>query len=382
MRIGLGSATAAAALAFALAATPAAAHEGHCIEPPEADLEGSGLRVKPLAFFSGPTHVAAAPGDRTRTFVVERVGRVRILRGGKVLDPPFLDLADEIWPTLRTTPDFDNERGMWSIAFPPNYQRSRLFYVFHSGRNGVGRVEEFRRAKRNPDRAVRTSRRVVLRQPRDGNGVHFGGQIAFGPDGRLYASLGDALRHDAVQGQGPYGKLVRLQRRKRNAYKVVARGLRNPYRFSFDAATGDIAIGDVGQDRYEEINFVRSGHRGVVNFGWPIFEGPAPFWGGALPGHQPPALALAHADGWNAVTGGHVVRDRRLPGLDGRYVYGDFCEGEVHSAVIGRRGRARDPRPLGITIPRLSSFGHDGRGRTMVASLSGWVGRLEVDPGR
>jgi glucose/arabinose dehydrogenase len=370
----------AAALVFA--AAPAAAHEGHCIEPPEADLTGGGVRVKPLAFFNAPTHIAAAPGDRLRTFVVERVGRVRILRGGKVLDRPFLDLADDIWPTLLTAPDFDNERGMWSIAFAPDYQRSRLFYVFHSGHDGVGRIEEFRRAKRNPDRAVRTSRRLVLRQERDGNGVHFGGQIAFGPDGRLYASLGDALRHDQVQRPGPYGKLVRVGLRKRNSYKVIARGLRNPYRFSFDPATGDIAIGDVGQDRYEEINFIRARHRGVANFGWPIFEGPAPFWGGELADHRPPALALAHADGWNAITGGHVVRDRRLPGLDGRYVYGDFCEGEVHSAVLGRGGRARNPRPLGITIPRLSSFGHDARGRTMVASLSGWVGRLVADSGR
>ena len=158
--------------------------------------------------------------------------------------------------------------------------------------------------------------------------------------------------------------------------EIYSYGLRNPWRFSFDRRTGDLSIGDVGQNEIEEIDFVRRGKGRGANFGWRPFEGRSRYAPGeSAPGHVPPVITRSHGQGWCSVTGGVVVRDPQLPGLAGRYVFGDFCEGRILSARLST-GRARSVRATSLSVDSLSSFGEDARGRVYAMSLSGPVYRL------
>jgi hypothetical protein len=164
------------------------------------------------------------------------------------------------------------------------------------------------------------------------------------------------------------------------AREVWAYGLRNPWRFSFDRATGDLVVADVGQSAFEEVDVARAAAGGgrAVNFGWSRFEGLHTFPGGVpadpagTPGVAFPVIEESHAAGWCSITGGYVVRDPALPELLGQYVFGDFCKGELTAAALG----ATAPRALGLTVPSLSSFGEDGCGRVYAVSLNGPVYRL------
>ena len=156
--------------------------------------------------------------------------------------------------------------------------------------------------------------------------------------------------------------------------EIYAYGLRNPYRFSFDRATGDLVIADVGQNEIEEIDFAARGKGAGANYGWSAYEGRKRFHGGAS-GTAFPVLQKLHSDGWCAIIGGYVVRDRSLPGLYGRYVYGDNCKTEIRAATLGP-GRASGDRRISLSVPALSSFGEDARGRVYVTSLNGQVYRL------
>jgi hypothetical protein len=236
---------------------------------------------------------------------------------------------------------------------------------------------------------------------RDSESNHNGGLLLFGPDGRLYIGTGDGGgagdRHGSIGNaqdlSSPLGKILRIDPRRSGSRpytvpasnpfvgrsgarpEVYSYGLRNPWRFSFDRRTGDLAIGDVGQGAWEEISFVRRGDGRGANFGWRPFEGNARFAEGErAPGHVRPVITLSHGDGNCSVTGGVVVRDRRVP-IRGRYVFGDFCKGEILSAKL-RRPRARGLRRTGLQVDGLSSFGEDARGRVHVVSLNGPVFRL------
>ena len=232
---------------------------------------------------------------------------------------------------------------------------------------------------------------------------HNGGLIAFGPDGLMYVGTGDGGGGDDPHGArgnaqdlgSLLGKLLRIDPRRAGGRpyaipasnpfagtpgargEVWAYGLRNPWRFSFDRATGDLAIGDVGQDAVEEIDFVRRGRGRGANFGWRPLEGRrANFPGERAPGALAPVIEHTHEAGWCSITGGVVVRDPALAALRGRYVYGDYCQGRLRSARL-RPGRARDDRALGLPrVASLASFGEDGRGRVYVVSLAGPVWRL------
>ncbi len=364
-----------------------------CALPAAASAGGRGeVRLAPVARFDQPLYVAAAPGDARRLYVVEQGGRVRIIRGGRVVSRPFLDLSREVTA--------GGEQGLLSIAFPRDHQRTGRFYVYFTDREQQQRVVEYRRI--SADSADPASARLVLRMA-DPEPNHNGGNMQIGPDGLLYIATGDGGGADDQHGPrgnaqnlgSLLGKLLRIDPRASGdrPYRVPASnpfagregarpeiydyGLRNPWRFSFDRRSGDLSIGDVGQDQVEELNFVRRGRGRGANFGWRPLEGRRRnFPGEAAPGAVAPVLQQTHADGWCSITGGYVVRDPGLRALRGRYVYGDFCKGRLRAATL-RPGGARRDRSLGLPfVESLASFGEDARGRIYVVSLAGPVYRL------
>jgi glucose/arabinose dehydrogenase len=347
------------------------------------------LRLKRIGRFDGPLYVTSPPGDRRRTFVVEQAGRIRVMVNGKRARRPFLDISGLV--------KSGGEQGLLSMAFAPDYARTRRFYVDFTDRNGDTRVQELRRSRRSPNRAIRSSRRQVLfvDQPFDN---HNGGLLLFGPDGYLYIGMGDGgsagdPSNNAQNLDSLLGKILRIDPRRSGsrAYSVprsnpfvgrggrdeiYAYGLRNPWRFSFDDKTGDLYIGDVGQSQYEEIDYAKRGQAVGRNYGWRCFEGDHRYRGSqSCPGAVGPVLEYSHGGGGCSVTGGVVVRDPALPGLAGRYLYGDYCAGRLRSFKIAG-GQATGDGSLGLTVPSLSSFGEDARRHVYATSGSGPVYRL------
>jgi glucose/arabinose dehydrogenase len=327
------------------------------------------VRLRRIGTFQAPTYLTAPPVDRRRVFVVEQQGTIRVVRDGRTLGTPFLDIRSDVLA--------GGERGLLSMAFAPDYAQSGLFYVYFTGRDGDIRIQEFHRA--TADVADRGSRRELLRIEHSAYDNHNGGQLEFGPDGRLYAGIGDGGSEGdpSRTGQNPktlLGKMLRFDvaRRKPAIYSL---GLRNPWRFSFDRKTGDLTIGDVGQDKYEEIDFVTRGGGLGKNYGWSAYEGLHRYYGGTVKNYVAPVIETSHSDGNCSITGGYVVRDRAVPALYGRYVYGDYCNPELRWATL-RPGRATGGGKLGLRVPALSSFGEDARGRVYALSLNGGVYRF------
>jgi glucose/arabinose dehydrogenase len=374
-------------------ATPLQAEVTEQPASPAASAAASkGVKLVRVGSFDAPVHVTAPPGDTRRVFVVEQGGRIRVVRGGKVLPQPFLDVSSKT--------EGGGEQGLLSMAFAPDYASSGRFYVDYTDNAGDSRVVEYRRA--SADRADPASARQVLFQDQPESN-HNGGLLVFGPDDLLYIGFGDGggggdqhgSRGNGQNLQTWLGKILRIDPRASGGrpYRVpssnpfVGRsgakpeiysyGLRNPWRFSFDRKTGDLAIGDVGQNAVEEVSFVRKGMGAGANFGWRAYEGTSHFARGeSAPGHVPPVFERSHQGaGWCSVTGGVVVRDQALAGLVGRYLVGDFCEGRVLSMRLARP-KARDVRSTGLRVDALSSFGEDARGRVYVVSNEGPVYRI------
>ena len=345
--------------------------------------------------FDRPVLVTAPPGDTRRLFVVEQTGTVRIVRDGEVLPAPFLDLREKVKVT--------SEPGLLSIAFAPDYATSGLFYAFYNSTAGNGdiHISEFRRHPTDPDLADVYTERLLLTIVKPWEN-HNGGMLQFGPDGYLYASVGDgdsgvlnppgvfAQRKDSL-----LGKILRIDPRQGDPYaipadnpfvgdadarpEVWADGLRNPWRFWIDGVTGSLYVGDAGEAKREEVDLALRG-QAALDFGWPCFEGSLPFDATAnCSGATAPLLEYAR-DGSNcAVIGGVVVRDGRVPALAGRYLYGDFCTGRITSVAV-TNGTATTSGDLGLAVPELTSFGVDGLDRIYVMSLSGEVFRLDPKP--
>jgi glucose/arabinose dehydrogenase len=353
------------------------------------------VRLLRLGTFDQPTYLTAPPGDRTRRFVTERKGRVRLVVGRRKLRTPFLDITGLV--------STDGEGGLLSMAFSPDYAKSRLFYVYYVDHSGALRVDRYRRSSSNPNRAERGSRRSVVAQPHP-RGNHKGGQLQFGRDGMLYMGFGDGgggndPDDNAQNLSVRLGKLLRIDPKSGGGYRVprdnpfvgragarpeiFAYGLRNPYRFSFDRRTGDLALADVGQDAVEEVDFLKASRRakrprGGLNFGWDRFEGRGLNPNGSspsAPGHVPPVLQHTHSEGLCSITGGYVIRDRSLGSLYGTYVYGDLCDSKLRVARL-RSGGARGDHALGPRVRTLVSFGEDASGRVYAVSLDGGVFRL------
>lgn len=354
-----------------------------------------GVGLKQIGRFDAPVYVTGAPGFPKLLFVVEQSGTVQVLRGGKHLRRPFLDISGLI--------SSGGERGLLSIAFPPDYASSRRFYVYYTDPQGNIRVDEFKRE--SATRAARGSRRAVIQIPHPVNANHNGGQLQFLGD-LLYLGTGDGGSggdppNNAQNLDSLLGKLLRIDPRpapgrpysipadnpfvgRLGRDEIYSYGLRNPFRFSFDTATAQqprLAIGDVGQNRFEELDYTAvTGARGA-NFGWDAFEGLSPYRdensGTPDPGGTTkPIFAYPHSRGGScSIIGGYVVHDPGLPSLSGRYVYADLCEGELRS-LVPHLQRASDDRKLGLSVSTPSSFGEDTHGHVYVASLDGPVYRL------
>jgi glucose/arabinose dehydrogenase len=365
-----------ALLVIALAAAPAA---------------GARVKKRKIGNFDQPVYVAGAPGFPKLLFVVERRGTVRVVKRNHKLRRPFLDIRGLVETGFQ-------EQGLLSIAFAPDYEQSGRFYVFFTDNQSDLRIDEFRR--RSATRARRGSGRNVLEISHRANDNHNGGQLEFF-GGLLYISTGDGggggdPPNNAQNKDSLLGKILRIDPDNPSggaAYsvpnenpfvgrpgrdEVFSYGLRNPFRFSFDRGRGGpyIVIGDVGQDRFEEVDYERLGAASGANFGWDAFEGFAPYPGGSGdPGNTTkPILAYGRGRGCTVI-GGYVVRDRRLGALRGRYLYADFCEGQLRS-FRPRLGGARRDKPVGVHVDSPTSFGLDRRNRVYVCSFGGPVYRL------
>ena len=350
-----------------------------------------GVALRQIGSFKSPVGVTGAPGFSELLFVVEQEGQIQGLKGGKRAGA-FLD--------IRSLVDDGGERGLLSLAFAPDYARSKRFYVYYTDGSGAIRVDEFRR--RSATRAAFGSRRPVITIPHPVNSNHNGGQLQFLGNLLFFAtgdggSAGDPP-NNAQNKEVLLGKLLRIDPRASdgNPYSVPASnpfvgkpgrdeiysyGLRNPFRFSFDTTGGRprIAIGDVGQNRFEELDYLTVGRARGANFGWDAFEGFSAYdeqeSGTRDPGGTvKPIFTYGRSRGCTII-GGYVVGDPRLRGLRGRYLYADFCEGQLRSLVPHLK-RAGDDRKLGLQVSSPSSFGEDQQHRLYVTSLEGSVYRL------
>jgi len=342
------------------------------------DLEGgegsAALRLVPVvrSGLEAPLHLTFAPGEPNRLYVVEQAGRIRVVEGGRLLDEPFLDIR----PLVQS----GGEQGLLSVAFHPRYAQNRRLYVNYTDVNGDTRVVEYRSEN---GRALPGSARQLLRidQPYPN---HNGGLVLFGPDGRLYVGMGDGGAggdpEDRAQNmRSRLGKLLSLDPARPAQVRIAALGLRNPWRFSFDRATGDLYLGDVGQGAWEEIDYVPRARLGtLLNFGWDLFEGRERFENTRRgPGRLVTPIAVyRNGDrGACSVTGGFVYRGSRAASARGRYFYGDFCSGDIWSLRVGG-GAARTLRRESLRVGALASFGEDARGELYLVSLEGRVYRL------
>ena len=331
------------------------------------------LRARVIARgLSEPLYVAAAPGEPRRLYVVEQAGRIRVIEGGRIRREPFLDLRSQV--------ESGGEQGLFSIAFHPDYGQNRRFYVQYTDLNENTRIVEFRS---NGTRALPGTRRQIffLEDPYSN---HNGGQLVFGPDRRLYAGMGDGGGGGDPQNRSQdlgqlFGKLLRFDVDSPGSPlqpEIVALGLRNPWRFSFDRANGDLYIGDVGQLHSEEIDYTPSGSPGLENYGWDVYEGRRQFER-KDPGQGRLVFPIATygRELGSSVTGGYVYRGSAVPSFRGRYIYGDFGTGRIWSLRVVR-GRARSLRPEPFRIEALASFGEDAAGELYAVSLYGTVYRL------
>jgi len=338
-----------------------------------------------------PLYLAQAPGDSGRFYIVEQSGRIRILNGGRLQARPFLDLSAAVFdPDARG----GGERGLLGLAFHPGFAANRRFVVNYTDRAGDTRIVEYRAA--SADAADPASARLVLRieQPYTN---HNGGMVDFGPDGTLYIGMGDGGSagdpENRAQDLGTLlGKLLRLDLDRippGAAYgipadnpfvgvagarpEIWAYGLRNPWRFSFDTATGELWIADVGQKAWEEVNRQPAG-QGGQNYGWRLREGAHcydPPAGCERPGLVDPFHEYSHDLGCS-ITGGHVYRGQALPGLRGHYLFAPWCAGKVWALPPDGGPRREILRDLGP----LTSFGEDHRNELYVMEGGGKVWRL------
>ena len=351
---------------------------------------GGAPKLKRVGGFDAPVYVADAPGARRLLFVVEQPGSVRVVRDGRTLRQPFLEIRDQV--------RYGGEQGLLSIAFDPGYERNRRFYLYYVTNGGDIRVDLMRRKKGSATRAEPRSRRKVIEIAHPQFENHNGGQLQIGPDGSLLLGTGDGgsagdPRGNAQNRNSLLGKLLRIEPRRNGGYstpssnpfdggdgqdEIYSLGLRNPYRFSFDRKTDDLLIGDVGQNEWEEIDHVGFEAARGANFGWDLFEGTHVFDGdGNPPANYKPPIHEYSLDGGNcAVTGGYVVRDRRLGSLAGRYLYADFCGGEIRSLDPYAANPSATDASTGLRLDSPSSFGEGAGGRIYVASLGGGVFRI------
>jgi len=336
-----------------------------------ADGAPSALRLVTVADgFDAPLLATAPAGEAKRLYVVEQGGLIRVLENGSIRAQPFLDLRSKVRA--------GGEQGLLGLAFAPDYATSRTFVVDYTDRSGDTRVVRYRSdgTKGLPGSAKQL---LFVKQP---YANHNGGMVVYGPDGFVYVGMGDGGSAGDPENRAQnmstlLGKIVRLDARTPAAKPViVAAGVRNPWRFSFDRKNGDLYVGDVGQGAIEEVDWVRWPWQGLLNFGWDVYEGRARYEDKALgPGKLvQPVAQYSHGKGCS-VTGGHVYRGSAVPAAAGRYFYGDYCSGTIWSLKIVS-GKARQIRQEPFSVKSLTSFGEDAAGELYLVSQGGTLYRL------
>ena len=348
------------------------------------------VSVERLASLKNPVFLTQPPGPGSQLFVAQAGGTIRVISDDRLLRRPFLNISDRV-----DARGVRGEPGMASIAFPPDYQRSRQFYVAYSRRNALI-VARYRRSATDPLLADPGSGQTIL-QIHEPTAAHHGGLLAFGPDGHLYIATGDGgprrdPKRSAQNLQLLRGKILRIDPTpsgygipvgnpfvgKPGRDEIWSYGLRNPRGLSFDRTTHNVAIADTGQDRFEEIDYLPIARSRGANFGWPAFEAYAPFAGGVAR-HDTvlPAIAYRHRPGC-LIAGGYLVRDPRLARIRGReifgdYLFGDYCTGKLY----GFRPRARAGRRAGkqrsfrFGTRYLTSIGEDNSRRIYLLTIRG-----------
>jgi glucose/arabinose dehydrogenase len=374
--------------------------------------------------FSAPTYITAPPGNAQQLFVVEQSGVIKLIDlGSPATSTTFLDISSEVEFT-------GGEQGLLSMAFAPDYATSRRFYLYYTDMQCPSspgcdeQVSEFT-ANANLQSASPGSEQMLLTIPHPDQSNHNGGQLQFGPDGDLYISVGDGGGGNDTELNAQHtttllGKILRIAPGTssysipagnpfantttppcstgpsptiKNCPEIWAYGLRNPWRFSFDSASGDLVIGDVGQDRNEEVDFAHPGQNVGANYGWPCFEGfelnaarpasecsplPSPVVAPVLT-YPHPANCPAGSFCGAGIIGGYVMHDPTLPSLDGCYVFGDLSTSDLRVARLAQPV-ALGGADLGPQIGNLSSFGEDAAGHLYAADIgSGVVSELTSD---
>ncbi len=336
-----------------------------------------------------PIHVTHANDGRGRLFIVEQPGRIRIFSNGLLQPAPFLDITDRVGCC--------GERGLLSVAFPPDFATKGYFYVNYTNAAGNTVVSRFFvTASGDIADPVSENQILTVNQPFPN---HNGGQIAFGPDGMLYIGMGDGGGGGDPLGSGQdpsslLGKLLRIDVESgaqpyaippNNPFagistarpEIWASGLRNPWRFSFDRKNGDLYIADVGQNQYEEVNVQAANSPGGANYGWNILEGTHCYEQSSCDsnGLVLPVLEYNHASGDRSITGGHIYRGGNFPRLRDVYLFGDFSSGRM--AGMRRSGSGFESALLSNSGFAISSFGEDESGEVYVADINGTVYRIE-----
>lgn len=330
-----------------------------------------------------PTYITHADDGSGRLFVVKQVGDIRIIKNGVLQHTPFLDITNRVLSR-------GAEQGLLSVAFPPGYASKGHFYVYYTNTSGNIVVARYFLTS-NPDVANSKSEQIILTIDHPQFRNHNGGQLAFGPDGYLYISTGDGggegdpfnnaqnnnsllgklLRIDVESGSGPYTIPLNNPYRQTGGYRgeIWALGLRNPWRFSFDRAMGNLYIADVGQNLYEEIDVQPASSTGGENYGWRIMEGNQCYKNTTCnqTGLVLPVVQYDHSQGC-AIIGGVVYHGHRYPPMQGIYFYGDYCSGRIWG--LKRSGTAWENTLLLNAPFRISSFGEDGAGNLYVADYS------------
>lgn len=352
--------------------------------------------------FSKPVGLATARDGSGRVFVLEQAGLIRVVDGGAVQPRPFLDLRAQVSDISSGY----SERGLLGLVFHPAYRDNGLFFVNYTDKQGHTQIVRYHVSDDRNVADPSTARTILTQQQPFPN--HNGGHLAFGPDGYLYIGLGDGGSANDPQRNGQnlgtlLGKMLRIDVNipdgggtpyavpSDNPFRdhsgarpeIWALGLRNPWRYSFDRATGDLYIADVGQNAWEEIDFVASGSGGGLNFGWNIMEGMHCRGGGEAcdrSGLTLPVAEYSRSDGCS-VTGGYVYRGSAQPLLAGAYFYGDYCSGKVWALTRGPSGQWTASEVVQRGGMQVSSFGEDDAGEVYVTSLSdGVVYRLRAAP--
>jgi len=358
--------------------------------------------VKPGSFkltriasgLKSPVFATGAGDGSQRLLIVEQPGRILVMKNGKVLPTPFLDIRSKVV--------FGGERGLLGLAFHPDFGTNGVFVVDYTRSTGHIGDTVIARYKAVPgsDVADASSAQVLLTitQPQAN---HNGGMVTFGPDRYLYIGMGDGgAGGDEGAGHAPQGngqsvttllaKVLRIEVGATGGYaipptnpnisanarrEIWAYGLRNPWRFSFDRATGALYIADVGQGDWEEVDVRPPGDMGGENYGWPVYEGTHTFRGGTLKGDVKPVTQYAHLGGDCSVSGGYVYRGQKIPSMFGFYFYGDYCSGRIRT-LVNFQGRWRSSVLLDTTY-LISSFGQDDEGELYLVNLQGEIYRFD-----